>query len=32
LQRKLEARAFELGGCNYRAPGQLVGDFLAGRP
>ena len=32
LQRKLEARAFELGGCNYQAPGQLVGDFLAGRP
>jgi uncharacterized protein len=32
LQRKLEARAFELGGCNYEAPGQLVGDFLAGTP
>ena len=31
LQRKLEARAFELGGGNYEAPGQLVGDFLAGR-
>lgn len=32
LQRKLEERAFELGGSNYDAPGQLVGDFLAGRP
>ncbi|MBV5261220.1 NAD(P)/FAD-dependent oxidoreductase [Synechococcus moorigangaii CMS01] len=31
LQRKLEARAFELGGGDYSAPGQLVGDFLAGR-
>jgi uncharacterized FAD-dependent dehydrogenase len=32
LQRKLEARAFELGGGDYEAPGQLVGDFLEGRP
>src|SRR5574340_613205 len=32
LQRKLEARAFELGGGDYEAPGQLVGDFLAGKP
>ena len=32
FQRRWEARAFELGGCNYCAPGQLVGDFLAGRP
>lgn len=32
LQRRLESRAFELGGGNYEAPGQLVGDFLAGRP
>ena len=24
--------AFELGGGDYRAPGQLVGDFIAGRP
>jgi len=32
LQRKLEARAFELGGGNYEAPAQLVGDFLAGTP
>lgn len=32
LQRELESRAFTLGGGNYNAPGQLVGDFLAGRP
>jgi len=32
LQRQLESRAFLLGGGNYQAPGQLVGDFLAGRP
>jgi uncharacterized protein len=32
LQRHWEHRAFELGGKNYEAPGQLVGDFLAGRP
>jgi len=32
LQRKLEARAFELGGGNYDAPAQRVGDFLAGKP
>ncbi|MGZ8195325.1 MAG: NAD(P)/FAD-dependent oxidoreductase [Methylosarcina sp.] len=31
FQRRLEARAFELGGETYDAPGQLVGDFLAGR-
>jgi uncharacterized FAD-dependent dehydrogenase len=31
LQRELEARAFVLGGGNYNAPGQLVGDFLAAR-
>ena len=31
LQRDLEARAFELGGRNYNAPGQLIGDFLAGQ-
>ncbi len=31
LQRDLEARAFELGGGNYNAPGQLIGDFLAGQ-
>ncbi|CAH1905872.1 conserved hypothetical protein [Candidatus Nitrotoga sp. HW29] len=32
LQRYWEARAFELGGSNYYAPAQKVGDFLAGRP
>ncbi|TZF90879.1 NAD(P)/FAD-dependent oxidoreductase [Cognatilysobacter lacus] len=31
LQRHWEARAFELGGGDYEAPGQLVGDFLQGR-
>jgi uncharacterized FAD-dependent dehydrogenase len=28
LQRQLEARAYQLGGATYDAPGQLVGDFL----
>ena len=32
FQRFWESRAFELGGGNYHAPGQLVGDFLVGRP
>jgi uncharacterized protein len=32
LQRQLETRAYELGGGNYNAPAQLVGDFLQGRP
>jgi uncharacterized FAD-dependent dehydrogenase len=32
FQRHWEERAFELGGGTYQAPGQLVGDFLAGRP
>ncbi|NBQ84762.1 MAG: NAD(P)/FAD-dependent oxidoreductase [Methylophilaceae bacterium] len=32
FQRKWEARAFELGGKNYQAPGQLIGDFIAGKP
>ncbi|MEG4485792.1 NAD(P)/FAD-dependent oxidoreductase [Microcoleus sp. D2_18a_B4] len=32
FQRRLEERAFELGGGTYNAPGQLVGDFLANRP
>jgi uncharacterized FAD-dependent dehydrogenase len=32
LQRQLETLAFEMGGKNYNAPAQLVGDFLAGRP
>jgi uncharacterized FAD-dependent dehydrogenase len=31
FQRSWESRAFELGGGGYRAPGQLVGDFVAGR-
>ena len=31
LQRALESQAYELGGANYDAPGQLMGDFLAGR-
>jgi hypothetical protein len=30
LQEKLEAHAFELGGKDYSAPAQLVGDFIAG--
>jgi uncharacterized FAD-dependent dehydrogenase len=32
LQRELESRAFELGGGDYCAPGQLVGDFIRQRP
>jgi uncharacterized FAD-dependent dehydrogenase len=32
LQRKWEDAAFIAGGSNYNAPGQLVGDLLAGRP
>ena len=31
-QRQLEQTAFRAGGSNYRAPAQLVGDFLARRP
>ena len=31
-QRKIEQAAFRLGGGDYTAPAQLVGDFLAGRP
>jgi uncharacterized FAD-dependent dehydrogenase len=31
LQRELESRAFALGGEDYSAPGQLVGDFIDGR-
>jgi uncharacterized protein len=30
FQRDLERRAFELGGGNYHAPAQLLGDFLKG--
>ncbi|MBA4110942.1 MAG: hypothetical protein C0487_15265 [Leptothrix sp. (in: Bacteria)] len=32
FQRFWESRAYELGGGNYEAPGQLVGDFIKGRP
>ena len=32
LQESLESRAFELGGSDYCAPGQLVGDFIRGVP
>ena len=32
FQRALESAAFVAGGENYAAPGQLVGDFLGGRP
>jgi len=32
LQEELESRAYVLGGSNYQAPAQLVGDFIAGRP
>ena len=31
LQRQLESNAYVMGGSNYNAPGQLVGDFLAGK-
>ncbi|MDR2298007.1 MAG: FAD-dependent oxidoreductase [Comamonas sp.] len=31
LQRQLETKAYLLGGRNYNAPGQLVGDFIEGR-
>ncbi|HTN49299.1 MAG TPA: hypothetical protein VMK32_07710 [Burkholderiaceae bacterium] len=32
FQRLWERCAYELGGGNYHAPGQLVGDFLKGQP
>ena len=32
FQRAIESKAYELGGCTYEAPGQLVGDFLEGKP
>jgi len=32
LQRHWESLAYAAGGANYSAPGQKVGDFLAGRP
>ncbi|MEM7386656.1 MAG: FAD-dependent protein, partial [Verrucomicrobiota bacterium] len=31
LQRELEAKAFKIGGSNYHAPAQLLGDFLESR-
>jgi hypothetical protein len=31
FQRQIESHAYILGGSNYEAPGQLVGDFLMGR-
>ena len=32
LQEQLESRAYELGGGDYLAPGQLVGDFVRNTP
>ena len=32
FQRKWERKAFEIGGHNYFAPVQLVGDFFSGQP
>ncbi len=32
LQRQIERAAYACGGGDYRAPAQLVGDFLAARP
>lgn len=32
LQRHWESNAFRMGGGDYSAPGQRVGDFLAGKP
>lgn len=32
LQEQLESRAFELGGHDYCAPAQLVGDFIRSKP
>lgn len=32
LQRDIEQKAFRVGGGNYHAPAQLVGDFLKGVP
>ena len=31
FQRELEKKAFEMGGKNYRAPAQSVGNFLSGK-
>jgi uncharacterized FAD-dependent dehydrogenase len=32
LQRQLEANAFTLGGSDYTAPAQLIGDFMLDKP
>ncbi|MBU2256213.1 MAG: hypothetical protein KKH53_15505, partial [Gammaproteobacteria bacterium] len=32
LQERLESQAYLLGGSTYEAPGQLVGDFISGKP
>src|SRR3546814_10005051 len=32
LQEELESRAYVLGGSNYEAPAQLVGDFIRNTP
>lgn len=32
MQRELESLAYRMGGENYNAPAQLVGDFLKGQP
>ena len=32
LQERLESHAYVLGGRNYEAPGQVVGDFIKGTP
>jgi uncharacterized FAD-dependent dehydrogenase len=32
FQRQWESRAYELGGGDYQAPGQLVGDFIRAQP
>lgn len=32
LQRQLESHAYVMGGENYNAPGQLIGDFLSDKP
>ena len=32
FQEQLESKAYELGGRDYCAPGQLVGDFIRGKP
>lgn len=31
FQRQIERKAFEIGGGDYRAPAQLLGDFMAGK-